>query len=89
MMVLPKPVQTAAHDKDEQAQLKTEAHERQVETLQQFIQRVHKYAALDGLTAYAVYELIRSIYIEFPDRTSGPQGIRIVSILWALSRWMN
>jgi len=74
---------------DEQAQLKAEvqtlqneieAQERQVENLEQFIQRVHKYAALDGLTAYAVHELVKAIYIEAPDKSSGHrvQGIRIV-----------
>ena len=74
---------------DEQAQLKAEVQilqdeievqERQAENPEQFIQLVHKYAGLDGLTAYAVHELVKAIYIEAPDKSSGHrvQGIRIV-----------
>ena len=73
---------------DEQTQLKAEiqtlqqdieVQERQIENLEQFIQRVHKYADLQELTPYALRELVKAIYIEAPDKSSGKrrQGIRI------------
>lgn len=73
---------------DEQTQLKAEiqtlqqdieVQERQIENLEQFIQRVHKYADLQELTPYALQELVKAIYIEAPDKSSGKrrQNIRI------------
>lgn len=73
---------------DEQAQLKEEiqtlqkeieVQEQQIENLKQFIQRVRKYEDLDELTPYALRELVKAIYIEAPDKSSGKrhQGIRI------------
>lgn len=73
---------------DEQTQLKVEilslqqeieVQARQIENLEQFIQRVHKYEDLDELTPYALRGLVKAIYIEAPDRSSGKrrQSIRI------------
>ena len=73
---------------DEQTQLKVEiqslqqeieVQERQIENLEQFIQRVHKYEDLHELTPYALRELVKAIYIEAPDKSSGKrrQNIRI------------
>ena len=73
---------------EEQAELQTavqnlqaeiDAQERQTEDLEQFIQRVRKYEDLDELTPYALRELVKAIYIEAPDKSSGKrhQGIRI------------
>ena len=73
---------------DEQTQLKVEiqslqqeieVQERQIENLEQFIQRVHKYEDLQELTPYALQELVKAIYIEAPDKSSGKrrQNIRI------------
>ena len=73
---------------DEQAQLKVEiqtlqqeieVQERQIENLEQFIQRVHKYKDLDELTPYALRELVKGVYIEAPDKSGGKrrQNIRI------------
>lgn len=73
---------------DEQAQPKVEiqslqqeieVQERQIENLEQFIQRVHKYEDLQELTPYALRELVKAIYIEAPDKSSGKrrQNIRI------------
>lgn len=78
---------TAAYE-DEQTQLKMEiqglqqeieVQERQIENLEQFIQRVHKYEDLDELTPYALRELVKGVYIETPDKSSGKrrQNIRI------------
>ena len=73
---------------DEQAQLKVDIHrirqeievqERQIEDLEKFIQRVHKYEDLQEMTPYALRELVKGIYIEAPDKSSGKrrQGVRI------------
>ena len=73
---------------DEQTQLKVEiqslqqeieVQERQIENLEQFIQRVHTYEDLQELTPYALRELVKAIYIEAPDKSSGKrrQNIRI------------
>ena len=73
---------------DEQTELKVdiqslqqeiEEQERQIENLEQFIQRVHKYEDLQELTPCALRELVKAIYIEAPDKSSGKrhQGIRI------------
>ena len=61
-------------------QKEIEFQERQSGDLEQFIQRVHKYADLQELTPYALRELVKAIYIEAPDKSSGKrrQGIRIV-----------
>ena len=73
---------------DEQTQLKAEiqtlqqdieVQERQIENLEQFIQRVHKYEDLQELTPYALRELVKAIYIGAPNKSSGKrrQNIRI------------
>lgn len=73
---------------DEQAQLKVDIHrlrqeievqERQIEDLEKFIQRVHKYEDLQEMTPHALRELVKGIYIEAPDKSSGKrrQGVRI------------
>lgn len=50
-----------------------------IENLEQFIQRVQKYKDLDELTPYALRELVKGVYIEAPDKSSGKrrQNIRI------------
>ena len=74
---------------DEQAQLKVEVQalqqeievqERQINNLELFIQRVHKYADLQELTPYALRELVKTVYIGAPDKSIGKrrQDIRIV-----------
>lgn len=78
---------SAAYE-EEQAALRTEVQalqkelevqERQTDDLEQFIQRVHRYAEIRELTPYALRELVKGIYIEAPDKSSGRrrQGIRI------------
>ena len=39
--------------------------------MEQFIQRARKYAELEGLTPYALRELVKAIYIEAPDYSGG------------------
>ena len=73
---------------DEQATLKSEIislqaeiaeQERQNENLELFIKRVRKYEGLNELTPYALRELVKAIYVEKPDKSSGKrkQKIRI------------
>jgi hypothetical protein len=65
---------------EEQAELKVkvqrlqqgiEVQEQQNDNLEKFIQRVHKYADLQELTAYALHELVKAIYVGAPDKSSG------------------
>ena len=70
----------------EQADLKTEAkslqqeiqeQERQAENLEQFIYRVHKNSTLTELTPYALRELVKAVYVEAPDKSSGKRKQKI------------
>ena len=70
----------------EQAGLKTEVkslqqeiqeQERQAENLEQFIHRVHKNSTLTELTPYALRELVKAIYVEAPDKSSGKRKQKI------------
>ena len=71
--------QTQQQGGNQTLQQDIEVQERQIENLEQFIQRVHKYADLQELTPYALRELVKAIYIEAPDKSSGKrrQNIRI------------
>ena len=73
---------------DEQVTLKSEIislqaeiaeQERQSENLELFIKKVRKYEGLNELTPYALRELVKAIYVEKPDKSSGKkkQKIRI------------
>lgn len=71
---------------DEQAQLKVEivnlqkeieVQERQIEDLEQFIQRARRYTDLTELTPYAFRELVKAVYVEAPDKSSGKRKQRV------------
>ena len=71
---------------DEQAQLKVEivnlqkeieVQERQIEDLEQFIQRARRYTDLTELTPYALSELVKAVYVEAPDKSSGKRKQRV------------
>lgn len=71
---------------DEQAQLKVEivnlqkeieVQERQIENLEQFIQRARRYINLTELTPYALRELVTAVYVEAPDKSSGKRKQRV------------
>lgn len=71
---------------DEQAQLKVEivnlqkeieVQERQIEDLEQFIQRARRYTDLTELTPYALRELVKAVYVEAPDKSSGKRKQKI------------
>ena len=52
-------------------QKEVEVQERQIENLEQFIQRVRRYSTLTELTSYALKELVNAVYVEAPDKSSG------------------
>ena len=65
---------------DEQAQLKVEivnlqkeveVQERQIEKLEQFIQRLRRYTTLTELTPCVLRELVKAVYVGAPDKSSG------------------
>ena len=71
---------------DEQVQLKVEivnlqkeieVQERQIEDLEQFIQRARRYTDLTELTPYALRELVKAVYVEAPDKSSGKRKQRV------------
>lgn len=70
----------------EQKQLETEVdalnHEIEVqeknqESLEQFIQKVKAHVGIDKLDGYILHDLIKAIYVEAPDRSSGHREQRI------------
>lgn len=71
---------------DEQSALKAEAknlgqeievQERQIDNLEQFIHRVRSHTELTELTPYALRELVKAIYVEAPDKSSGKRKQKV------------
>lgn len=58
-------------------QQEIEEQERQADNLEQFIQRVKKNSDLTELTPYALRELVKGIYVEAPDKSSGKRKQKI------------
>ena len=65
---------------NEQTELKAEVkklqediqvQEQKIQNLEVFIKRVKKYTTLKELTPYALRELVKGIYVEAPDKSSG------------------
>ena len=54
-----------------------EVQEKQIENLDTFIDRVKKYSSLEELTPYALRELVKAIYVEAPDKSSGKRKQKI------------
>ncbi|HIT01674.1 MAG TPA: DUF262 domain-containing protein [Candidatus Enterenecus merdae] len=48
-----------------------------VEDLEQFIQRARRYTDLTELTPYALRELVKAVYVEAPDKSSGKRKQRV------------
>ena len=70
---------SAAYE-NKQAELKVEVknlqgeisvQEQKIQNLEGFIQRVKKYTTLKELTPYVLRELVKGIYVEAPDKSSG------------------
>ena len=51
--------------------------ERQAENLEQFIQRVKRNSDLTELTPYALRELVKAVYVEAPNKSSGKRKQKI------------
>lgn len=58
-------------------QQEIQEQERQAENLEQFIYRVHKNSTLTELAPYALRELVKAIYVEAPDKSSGKRKQKI------------
>ncbi len=68
--------------KDLKAEVKSlqqeiEEQERQADNLEQFIQRVKRNSDLTELTPYAIRDLVKGIYVEAPDKSSGKRKQKI------------
>ncbi len=54
-----------------------EEQERPAKNLEQFIQRVKRNSDLTELTPYALRELVKAVYVEAPDKSSGKKKQKI------------
>lgn len=43
----------------------------EIENIEKFIQKAHKYVGIEELTPYALRELLSAIYVDAPDKSSG------------------
>ena len=51
-------------------QQEIEVQEQQIENIEKFVQKAHKYVHIEELTPYALRELVSSIYVDAPDKSS-------------------
>ena len=51
--------------------------EQQAENIEQFVQRVKRNSDLTELTPYALRELVKGIYVEAPDKSSGKRRQKV------------
>jgi len=58
-------------------QQEIDEQERKAEDLEQFIQRVKRNSELTELTPYALHELVKAVYVEAPDKSSGKRKQKI------------
>lgn len=58
-------------------QQEIEVQERQIENLEQFVRRVRSHIDLTELTPYALRELVRAVYVEAPDKSSGKRRQKV------------
>ena len=58
-------------------QQEIEEQERKAEDLEQFIQRVKRNSELTELTPYTLHELVKAVYVEAPDKSSGKRKQKI------------
>ena len=52
-------------------------HEQQAENIEQFVQRVKRNSTLTELTPYALRELVKAVYVEAPDKSSGKRRQKV------------
>ncbi len=63
--------QTELKAEVKELQTEIQAQEQKIQNLEVFIKRVKKYTTLTELTPYALRELVKGIYVEAPDKSSG------------------
>ena len=51
--------------------------EQQAENIEQFVQRVKRNSTLTELTPYALRELVKAVYVDAPDKSSGKRRQKI------------
>ena len=52
-------------------------HEQQAENIGQFVQRVKRNSTLTELTSYALRELVKAVYVDAPDKSSGKRRQKV------------
>lgn len=52
-------------------QQEIEVQEQQIENIEKFVQKAHKYVHIEELTPYALRELVSAIYVDAPNKSSG------------------
>ena len=52
-------------------------HEQQAENIGQFVQRVKRNSTLTELTYYALRELVKAVYVDAPDKSSGKRRQKV------------
>ena len=51
--------------------------EQQAENIEQFVQRLKRSSALTELTPYILRELVKAVYVDAPDKSSGKRRQRV------------
>lgn len=52
-------------------QKEIEVQETQIQNIEKFIQKSSQYVGIEGLTPYVLHELVKAIYVDAPDKSSG------------------
>ena len=52
-------------------QKEIEVQETQIQNIEKFIQKASQYVGIEELTPYVLHELIKAIYVDAPDKSSG------------------
>ena len=56
---------------------KTHEQEQQAENIEQFVQRVKRNSTFTELTPYALRELVKAVYVDAPDKSSGKRRQKV------------
>ena len=52
-------------------QKEIEVQETQIQNIEKFIQKSSQYVGIEELTPYVLHELVKAIYVDAPDKSSG------------------
>ena len=61
-----------------------EVQERQIENIEKFIPKAEKYVGIEEIDPYMLRELIKAIYVEAPDKSSGKRSHSIRTKAWSV-----